>query len=928
MKSRITLLIVALASVCTFAQSPIKVDFDMGGGRSLNEVHEPGYEEWVIENCKDTTKVIDGITFKVANGAESSGAGLKSHWYKVGIQAPYYARLVSDGLTVNGGDDYAEIDMTISGLSAGTHSLLTFHNTVDSPLDKKYGAIDIYVNNKRVVEGLMQSNRVLNTYDAATAYITFDAKEGEPVLISFRSNEDNPGNISWNFMVNAFCLDVPNIVKQAKHPSPADLDYHADADNGNYTLSWSAAPNAVKHEIYFGTDKNLVLNADKSSSCYKGSQSSTQTTFEVSDLYSLNTYYWRVDEVEEDGTVTAGDVWSFMPRKLAFADAEGYGRYAHGGRGGKVVYVTNLNDDGPGSFREAVTNGSGPRTVLFNVSGIINLKSRIMSNERITIAGQTAPGKGICFRAAPVGINDESICRFVRIRLGGGPTYDGLGMAGTNNSIVDHCSVSWTIDEAFSSRGAKNITLQRSLISEALNSAGHQNYPDGTEHGYAGTVSGKTASYHHNLLAHCNGRNWSIGDAIDGAGTWVSKIDIFNNVIYNYGSRATDGEVHQLNFVNNYYKKGAATTINYILTMEIKGFGVGTEQAYYSGNIIQGADGKFLNDGTDKEYGRRITLASGVSMPDYDVYTDEPFFPSHATIHTAKDAYKSVLSDVGCTLPLFDDHDTRMITETLTGTYSYVGSRTGKKGLIDNEKDCGGYEEYPEEVRSADFDSDMDGLPNWWEEMFGLNPNSPEGDFSDANADDDRDGYTNLEEYLHWMATPHKESQSGESVDFDLTPYTRGFEQSPVYKVASVGEGVSAKVEGSKLTVTPDADFGGIVYVDFTVTDAEGSSSTRTVGVKVGSRSTTGIGSDNMTSPKAISIYPNPATDDLYISVSGTGSVKVQLMNVYGALIQNTTLETSVYEPCRLDVSTLSAGVYLLKVQQGEQYETIKFIKK
>jgi len=177
MKNRFTLFAMLLISTGILAQSPVKVDFDKDE-RALDEVHEPGYESWVITNCVDTTKVINGIKITMANGKESDGASLKSHWHKVGIQAPYYARLVSDGLTVNGGDMYAEIDMTIEGLAPGSHSLLTYHNTLDSPDDKTFGMIDVFVNGELKVEGLMQSNRALSTYDAATAYVTFDYGKG------------------------------------------------------------------------------------------------------------------------------------------------------------------------------------------------------------------------------------------------------------------------------------------------------------------------------------------------------------------------------------------------------------------------------------------------------------------------------------------------------------------------------------------------------------------------------------------------------------------------------------------------------------------------------------------------------------------------------------------------------------------------------
>ena len=211
--------------------------------------------------------------------------------------------------------------------------------------------------------------------------------------------------------------------------------------------------------------------------------------------------------------------------------------------------------------------------------------------------------------------------------------------------------------------------------------------------------------------------------------------------------------------------------------------------------------------------------------------------------------------------------------------------------------------------------------------MLGLNANSRAGDFSDSNADDDRDGYTNLEEYLNWMATPHQESLSGKSVSFDLASYTRGYEKNPSYEVVSIGSGVSANMAGNTLTVTPKSGFSGIAYIGFKVNDAEGSFMTRNVAVKVGQYAT-GIAFDEMKDKVIISIYPNPATDKLNISTSGDGSLEIQLMNVYGRLVMTETMSTSSNGFCCLDISSLSAGVYLLEVQQGEQCETIKFIKK
>jgi len=143
---------------------------------------------------------------------------------------------------------------------------------------------------------------------------------------------------------------------------------------------------------------------------------------------------------------------------------------------------------------------------VFDVGGVIRLASRLtLTDSYVTVAGQTAPGKGITIRAAPFGLSGahDDVVQDVRVRLGAGTTYDGMGLAGSDHCIVDHCSISWTIDEAFSSRNARNITLQRTFISEALNVAGHQNYPAGTAHGYAASIGGDVGTFHHNLLAHC-----------------------------------------------------------------------------------------------------------------------------------------------------------------------------------------------------------------------------------------------------------------------------------------------------------------------------------------------------------------------------------------------------------------------------------------
>ena len=437
------------------------------------------------------------------------------------------------------------------------------------------------------------------------------------------------------------------------------------------------------------------------------------------------------------------------PEELkAFPGAEGYGRYAQGGRGGRVIEVTNLNDSGTGSLRDAVDQ-TGARTVVFNISGVINLETKLLitgtkGNGYLTIAGQTSPGKGICISGWTVGMigGEHVIMRHIRTRIGtsSGKTMDGMGMASATTTIFDHCSISWTIDEAFSSRSALMITLQRCLISEALNEAGHENYPEGTQHGYAASISGDIGSFHHNLLAHCAGRNWSLaGGLVHGTTTYAGRLDIRNNVVYNWKNRTTDGGAHEVNFVNNYYKPGPSSETFIALNAQNDGFD-GTQRYYFTGNIMEGHW-----DESNQEEGRK---ESGEPR-DYNCWVDQPFFESYVNTQSAREAYEDVLNNVGCNVPMLDEHDKRVIEETRNGNYTYSGSRTGLPGLPDNEADVGGLEDYPVITRPSDWDTDHDGMPNEWEEAHDLNPS----DSSDGkNTNLSAVGYTNLEMYLNELA--------------------------------------------------------------------------------------------------------------------------------------------------------------------------------
>ncbi|WP_114792514.1 hypothetical protein U0035_02035 [Niabella yanshanensis] len=800
------------------AQHPvIRVDLDESS-RKMREVNENGYTSWQVVPGISDTKIIHGIKITVSKiGTDNSNLG--TEWYKVGMQTPYFARLVSDGLTLKSTDPAAAIELRISGLPAGTHHLLTYHNLPLSATGQDFSEIGIFEEGALLAQ-VQPSVRALKTRDAAKAYISFQAAMGKDVVLHFKAMNTG-ANIIRDIIINGLEINTPDPSKQANASFPLNADEHVEINGSQLNLRWQGATGAKQHDIYFGKDSAAVANASIRSPLYKGRH--TDSVYTAGNIYSGDTYYWRVDEVAPAG-ITKGNVWYFRPAQLAFPGAEGYGRYARGGRGGKVVHVTNLNDDNvPGSLRYAVENEKGPRTIVFDVSGIITLKERLILNDPyVTVAGQTAPGKGICIKGAPFGsTGNDCIVRNLRVRLGAGRTFDGMGLTGANYSIMDHCSISWTIDEAFSSRGALNITLQRTLISEALNAAGHNKYEAGKQHGFAGTISGSVGSYHHNLLAHCAGRNWSLGGALDGDAYYAGYMDITNNVVYNWKHRTTDGGTKEVNFVNNYYKPGPSSAKFYAFTLDHEGVGKGTQRCYFTGNVMPG-----YFDETNQEKGRNETWSKRETVK-YASFVDKPFFPSFVTTQRAYSAYKNVLSDVGCAQPALDDHDQRIIKETMDSSFTYRGSKTGFAGLIDHQDDAGGWENYPQLSRGSNWDTDGDGLPDWWEQIFKLNTRSSKGDFSDARQDKDRDGYTQLDDYLNWMALPHYETTGGEVV-VDLASLTRGFTNQPVYKINSAANG-KAELTAGKVAFYPAA--AGLASFEFTVMDGDGDTMTRKVNI-------------------------------------------------------------------------------------------------
>jgi hypothetical protein len=835
------------------AVAEIKVDIN-NSGRQWTEGTDPAFTPWSTNYAwfgggSVISNTFEGVTVTFTRMG-ANGAALKPSYWKDGVTGSpgtYNCDLAADGIKVDNGDiGPAQIEMRLSGLSAGSHTLLAYLNDWDNHLPSDVAPLNIFVDGVQAVTNLPVTVRVTNSADAATAYLQLEAVSGQDVVVLFAANTSTPAT-KENVWINGFEIDTANSTLKALKPNPVHRDEHVDADIKSLLLSWTGSGSAVSRDVYFGADSNAVRTATHASPEFKGNQ--TATNYLATNISSLLTYYWRIDEVHPGPTVTPGDIWMFRPRHLAFPGAEGYGRFARGGRGGVVVVVTNLNNSGPGSFRDAIEGSYGPRTIVFNVSGLITLESDlILSGSRpyITVAGQTAPGKGITTRKHLFGMSgaDDVICRFIRSRPGdiSGETQNGSGMAGVNHTIMDHCSISWGIDEEMSTRGAKNVTMQKVLISEALNIAGHDHYPAGSRHGFAATVGGDIASLHHNLLAHCEGRNWSMGGGLDGGGYYAGRLDIFNNVVYNWRSRTTDGGAHEVNFVNNYYKAGDASTYDRALNAQYGGF-PGTQQYYFEGNVMTPGGSIATGFHTNNQAaGKTTSTEDGGTLPEnsnppYSAWVNAPFFPSYATIDEVTNAYKRVLSDVGCNQPLIDDHDVRVIRETIDGTYTYTGQGPygGSPGLPNSQNDVGGWEDYGNVTRPADWDADNDGMPNWWEQTKGLNPNSSPGDFSDSNGDPDGDEYTNLEDYLNWLAEPHADCNAGGFLDVDLTVLTRGFtNNSPVYTVLSQTNGNVFLVGGGKTArFTPIGSANALGGFSFSVVDANGYNMTRAVNLRI-----------------------------------------------------------------------------------------------
>lgn len=421
----------------------------------------------------------------------------------------------------------------------------------------------------------------------------------------------------------------------------------------------------------------------------------------------------------------------------AFPGAEGYGQDVTGGRGGSVIEVVNLNDSGAGSLREAVGK-QGPRTIVFRVSGTIALQSDLkVKYGDLTIAGQTSPG-GICLKNYTFYIGaDNVIIRYMRFRLGDEFNQESDATWGRNqkNIIIDHCSMSWSVDECASYYDNKNFTMQWCLLSESLY---HSVHPKG-DHGYGGIWGGWGATFHHNLLASHTSRNPRFNGSRYTSQPDSEIVDFVNNVIFNWGfNSAYGGEGGNQNVRLNYYKPGPATSSSVkkriVEPSDTAGFW------YVDSNFVEGA-----SDVTADNWNGGVQGSNAAYQKMKKALVPFPISP--VTTQSPEEAFDLVLENCGANFPVRDTIDQRIIEEAKTGITHYGGNYGTGKGIIDSQTEVGGWAVM--DSLPVPVDMDRDGMADDWELVHSLNPNDK---FDRNNLNEE--GYTMLEVYLNDLVNP------------------------------------------------------------------------------------------------------------------------------------------------------------------------------
>jgi pectate lyase len=434
---------------------------------------------------------------------------------------------------------------------------------------------------------------------------------------------------------------------------------------------------------------------------------------------------------------------------VAFPGAEGFGKYTTGGREGKVYIVSNLNDKGTASFREAA-EAKGKRIIVFAVSGTIHLESKLNIKGDVTIAGQSAPGDGICLADNSVSLSgDNIIIRFLRFRMGdkyqkggmvdGNGGDDAFGGVRRKNIIIDHCSMSWSTDEVFSVYAGDSTTLQWNLISEPLNYSYHfeTGDKDYEHHGFGGIWGGLHLTAHHNLFAHCNNRCPRFNGIRH---TPTEFVDFRNNVIYNWGgNNIYAGEGGDYNIINNYFKYGPNTNKNvlYRIVNPGKNETIGFGKWFVDGNYVDEAKDVSKNNWLG------IVMGNGGTEDDKkNTVIDKPHVAEPIPVQAATEAYEAVLKNAGASYKR-DTLDERIISDVKNRTGNFIDVQGGYPHGTEYENTVNAWPAL--QSLTVPADNDKDGMPDEWEKKNGLNT----VDATDAVNYKLSKSYTNIEVYLN-----------------------------------------------------------------------------------------------------------------------------------------------------------------------------------
>lgn len=439
-------------------------------------------------------------------------------------------------------------------------------------------------------------------------------------------------------------------------------------------------------------------------------------------------------------------------KAIAFPGAEGFGKYATGGRGGKVIIVSNLNDDGEGSFRKAAT-AKGTRIIVFAISGTIRLLSPVSIKGDVTIAGQTAPGDGICLADHPVTLGGNNIIiRYLRFRMGdryqnkgmvnGSGHDDAFGGTRRTNIIIDHCSMSWSTDEVCSIYAGDSTTLQWNIIAEPLNYSYHfeTGDKDFEHHGFGGIWGGRHLTAHHNLFAHCNNRNPRF-DGIRNA--TEENVDYRNNVIYNWGSNNIyAGEGGSYNIVNNYFKYGPSTNKNVRNRICNPGKKDGLPAIPFGKWYVEG---NYMDEAKDVTRDNWLGVHMGNNATDEDkrnTVINKPVPAEPLPVQTAKDAFEAVMLSAGASFKR-DTMDQRIILDVRNRTGRFIDVQGGFPHGTAFELTINAWPAL--QTLPAPADTDKDGIPDDWERKNGLNAADP----ADAATNTLHPHFTNIEVYIN-----------------------------------------------------------------------------------------------------------------------------------------------------------------------------------